>query len=99
MKNTNSVADIKGLSVAIHLGIDSSKTKAVQKRGRVVRMEKDKVAENFILVIRGTVEETWLQKAYGSNIIKLDENELDQVLKGEEITPTRKSLTNLYFRW
>lgn len=92
-------ADLKGLSVAIHLGIDSSKTKAIQKRGRVIRMEKDKVAENFILVIRGTAEESWLKNAYGTDIMKLNETELDQVLAGEEITPTSKSLTNLYFRW
>ncbi len=95
----NEGADIKGLSVAIHLGIDSSKTKAIQKRGRVVRMEKDKVAENFILVIRGTVEEAWLKKAYGANITKIDEEELDKILKGEEITPSRKVLTNLMFRF
>ena len=95
----NEGADLKGLSVAIHLGIDSSKTKATQKRGRIVRFEKDKVAENFILVLRGTVEEAWLKKAYGADIVKIDENELDKVLAGEEITPTRKSLTNLYFRW
>ena len=95
----NEGADLKGLSVAIHLGIDSSKTKAIQKRGRVIRMEKDKVAENFILVIRGTAEESWLKNAYGTNITKLNEAELDQILAGEEITPTRKSLTNLYFRW
>lgn len=95
----NEGADLKGLSVAIHLGIDSSKTKAIQKRGRVIRMEKDKVAENFILVIRGTAEESWLKNAYGTDIMKLNETELDQVLAGEEITPTSKSLTNLYFRW
>jgi superfamily II DNA or RNA helicase len=95
----NEGADLKGLSVAIHLGIDSSKTKAIQKRGRVIRMEKDKVAENFILVIRGTAEESWLKNAYGTDIIKLNEEELDKILAGEEITPTRKSLTNLYFRW
>lgn len=95
----NEGADLKGLSVAIHLGIDSSKTKAIQKRGRVIRMEKGKVAENFILVIRGTVEESWLKNAYGANITKIDEKELDEILAGEEITPTSKSLTNLYFRW
>ena len=95
----NEGADLKGLSVAIHLGIDSSKTKAIQKRGRVIRMEKGKVAENFILVIRGTVEESWLKNAYGVNITKIDEKELDEILAGEEITPTSKSLTNLYFRW
>ena len=95
----NEGADLKGLSVAIHLGIDSSKTKAIQKRGRVIRMEKDKVAENFILVIRGTVEESWLKNAYGANITKIDEKELDEILAGEEITPTSKSLINLYFRW
>lgn len=95
----NEGADLKGLSVAIHLGIDSSKTKATQKRGRVIRFEPNKQAENFILVIRGTVEEKWLTNAYGNKITKINEEELDKILKGEEVDISYKPLTNLMFRF
>lgn len=95
----NEGVDIKGLSVAIHLGLDSSKTKAIQKRGRIVRFEQGKQAENFILIIKGTVEEKWLQNSYGNNILKINEEELDKILDGEEIEITQKSMSNLIFRW
>lgn len=95
----NEGADLKGLSVAIHLGIDSSKTKAVQKRGRVIRFEPGKMAENFILIIKGTVEEKWLSNAYGSSITKINEDELDQILNGVDIDISNKPLTDLIFRW
>ena len=95
----NEGADLKGLSVAIHLGLDSSKTKAVQKRGRIIRFEPGKQAENFILVIRGTVEEKWLRNAYGTQIPRINEEELDKILKGEEIEISYKPLTNLMFRF
>ena len=39
--------DVKGLSVAINLGLDSSEIKAVQKLGRVIRFEEGKEAEMF----------------------------------------------------
>ena len=95
----NEGADLKGLSVAIHLGIDSSKVKATQKRGRIIRFEPGKQAENFILVIRGTVEEKWLSNGYGDKIPKINEEELEKILNGEEIDISQKPLTNLVFRW
>lgn len=95
----NEGADLKGLSVAIHLGLDSSKTKAIQKRGRIVRFEEGKQAENFILIIKGTVEEKWLQNSYGNDIIKINEEELNKILAGEEVEISQKSMSNLIFRW
>jgi superfamily II DNA or RNA helicase len=55
----NEGADLKGLSVAIVLGRDSSETKSIQRRGRVVRKEGDKMAEIFNLVVDQTVETKW----------------------------------------
>ncbi|WP_329976866.1 DEAD/DEAH box helicase [Catenibacterium sp.] len=52
--------DVPGLSVAIILGLDSSKIRKVQRIGRVVRKEGDKKAEIFTLVIDQTVETEWL---------------------------------------
>ena len=94
----NEGADIKGLSVAIHLGIDSSKTKAVQKRGRIIRFEPGKVAENFILVLQGTVEEKWAQNAYGTKVPRINIEELRKILNGEEVDISFKPLTDLMFR-
>ena len=56
----NEGLDIRGLSVAIILGTDSSETKARQRRGRTVRKEDDKIAEVFYLVIKDTVESKWV---------------------------------------
>ena len=97
-QKANEGLDVRGLSVGIHLGIDSSKTKAIQKRGRVVRFEAGKIAENFILIIRGTVEEQWARNAYGTKVPMINEDELEKILNGEEIEISHKSLTNLMFR-
>ena len=56
----NEGLDVRGLSVAIILGTDSSETKARQRRGRAVRKEENKVAEIFYIVLKDTVEEKWV---------------------------------------
>ena len=93
-------ADIKGLSVAIMLGIDSSETRAVQSRGRVIRFEEGKEAEIFNLVIADTVELEWYRKSHpDNNYIIIDENGLDAVLKGEDPKQYKHKLTNFTFRY
>ena len=57
IKKADEGLDIRGLSVAIILGTDSSETKARQRRGRTVRKENDKIAEVFYIVLKNTVEE------------------------------------------
>lgn len=92
--------DCPDLSVGICLDVDSSKIKAKQILGRVIRKYKDKQAEFFTIVINNCVEVQWWQKSHtGSpNTIKIDEEGLDQVLKGE--TPREiKNLQNYQFRW
>lgn len=59
IKKADEGLDVPGLSVAIILGLDSSKTRKVQRIGRVVRKEGDKTAEIFTLVIDQTVETEW----------------------------------------
>lgn len=56
----NEGLDVRGLSVAIILGTDSSETKARQRRGRAVRKEENKIAEIFYIVLKDTVEEKWV---------------------------------------
>ena len=97
----NEGVDIAGLSVAIILGTDSSETKARQRRGRAIRKEGDKQAEIFYLVIKDTVEEKWVYTNHKSdgNYTTIDENGLDQVLRGEQPTEYRKKLKELKFRF
>ena len=50
--------DVEGLSVGIVLSGDSSKIRSTQRTGRVIRFEEGKLAEFFVLCIKGTVDET-----------------------------------------
>lgn len=81
--------DCPGLSVAIVTGFNSSQINAKQSLGRVVRFEKGKMAEIFVLVLKGTVEESWFSKSQeGSNFVVLDEDELDYILINQELHKT-----------
>ena len=92
--------DVPDLSVGIQTGIDSSKTKACQSLGRVVRLQKNKTAEFFTLVINDTIETKWMQNAKAdSNIILIDVDNLMHVLKGEPYETYKKKITNFTFRF
>lgn len=97
----NEGLDIRGLSVAIILGTDGSETKARQRRGRTVRKEGDKIAEVFYIVIKDTVEESWVKNNHkvDKNYITIDENGLNQLLEGKQPEPYRKKLGELVFRF
>lgn len=93
-------ADVKGLDTAIMLGIDSSETRAIQSRGRVIRFEEGKVAEIFNLIIMDTVEEKWFSNSHkNSQYITIDEEGLEEVLSGKEPTPYYKKLKDFQFRY
>lgn len=88
------------ISVAIMLGINSSKTTASQRRGRAIRMKPNKCAEIFTLVLKGTVEEKWWAKSNSSNnYITISENDLENVLQGAEYTPKTNKQPNVLFRF
>ena len=93
--------DIKGLSVGIMLGVNSSSTKATQTRGRVIRKESNKIAEYFTLVINDTVELKWWEKSHerDTDIIKIDVENLIHVLNGEPYEQYKKKITNFTFRF
>lgn len=96
----NEGADIKGLSVAIILGLDSSETKATQRKGRAIRKEGDKQAEIFNIVIDGTIEVEWFKKSHSNQkYIVLDEKGLADVLVGKEPKPYNRNLKNFQFRF
>ena len=81
--------DVKGLSVGIIMNVNSSKIKSVQKLGRICRFEPGKVAEMFILVIKGTQEIKWFANSNTSDYMVINEEQLDKILAGE-IIETRK---------
>lgn len=79
-------ADIPGLSVGVITGFNSSKITAVQRVGRCIRAEEGKIAEIFILVLKGTVEEQWFRKSQeDQEFIEIDEQELQLVLDHKPI--------------
>lgn len=96
----NEGLDVKGLSVAIVLGLDSSKIKAVQRRGRTIRFEPGKTAEIFNIVINNTQELKWFQESHkDSKYITIDEKGLDAVLRGEEPPTYVKPVQKFMFRY
>jgi superfamily II DNA or RNA helicase len=91
---------INDLSVGIMLGVNSSKTKSIQTLGRVVRLEKDKHAEFFTIVINDTVETEWMKKSKNdNNFVVIDEENLLKVLKGEPYESYKRKLKNYQYRF
>ena len=99
-QKVNEGLDIQGLSVAIVLGTDSSKIKAVQRRGRAIRFEQDKIAEVFNIIINNTAENEWFVKAHqGEQYITVDEANLDKILNNESFETYKKPVQRLVFRF
>lgn len=99
-QKVNEGLDVKGLSVAIILGTDSSKTKAIQRRGRAIRFEEGKVAEIFNIIINNTVENEWFLRSHeGSRYTTIDEFNLNKVLNNESFETYRKPVPKLTFRF
>jgi superfamily II DNA or RNA helicase len=92
--------NLPDLSVGIQTGIDSSKTKAIQSLGRVVRLQKNKTAEFFTLVINDTIETKWMENAKKDSKIEIiDVENLMHVLNGEPYEQYKKKITNFTFRF
>ena len=94
--------DIKGLSVAIMLGIDSSSIRNRQRIGRAIRFSPNKQAMIFYLLIEGTKETEWLYKNHKndiSNVEVIDERQLDSVLQGKEYKKHEGNLARFTFRF
>lgn len=99
-KKLDEGADIRGVSVAIILGLDSSETRSVQRRGRAIRKEGDKLAEIFNIVIDQTVETKWFSASHeNSSYTTIDEAGLDAVLAGKEPKPYVKRIKDFTFRY
>lgn len=92
--------DIKGLSVGIVLGTNSSEIKATQRIGRICRFEEGKQAEMFYLIINNSVESEWFKKANSKQpYITIDEEGLNDVLAGREPKPYTRKIKDFTFRF
>lgn len=92
--------DVKGLSVAINLGLDSSEIKAVQKLGRVIRFEEGKEAEMFNIVINNTAEVQWFKNSHkNAEYITIDEKNLKNILERKDFEMYKKPIPKLSFRF
>lgn len=92
--------NLPDLSVGIMLGVNSSKTKQIQTLGRVVRLNKDKTAEFFTIIINNTVESEWMKKSRSDNNFEIiDEENLMKVLRGEPYEPYKKKVQNFTYRF
>lgn len=101
VKKADEGLDVKGLSVAIILGMDSSPTRNKQRKGRVIRKEGDKHAEIFTFVLNNTVESQWFDKSHkdDNKYITIGEKGLLQLLRGEEPELYTKPIPKLTFRF
>jgi superfamily II DNA or RNA helicase len=88
-------------SVAIILGMDSSERRATQARGRVIRKTtSNKQAEIFNIVIKDSQETKWYKDSHkNSNYITIDEQGLEQVLRGEQPNLYKPKLGEIMFRF
>ena len=99
-EKVNEGLDVPGLSVAIILGLDSAKIKAVQRVGRVIRYEQGKQAEIFNLILNNTVETKWFSTAHPDGNFKvIDEQGLEKVLRGEDPGEYIKPAARFVFRF
>lgn len=92
--------NLPDLSIGIMLGVNSSKTKALQSLGRVIRLSENKTAEFFTLVINDTIETEWMSKSRNDdNFTIIDVDNLRKYLNGEPWEPYFKKIKNYTFRF
>jgi len=92
--------DCPDISVAILLTQNSSFTQKQQRTGRAIRKHGDKKAEIFTFVIKGTVEEAWFEKSTGDRgYLTISSNDLESLLKNEEVIPLKNKETKMTFRF
>ena len=63
-KKTDEGLDVKGLSVAIVLGLDSSKIKATQRRGRAIRFEQIRLLKYLIQLLIKQQKLNWFAESH-----------------------------------
>ena len=92
--------DCPDINCEIRISGTSSGIDARQILGRGLRYVNNKITEVFTLVVKGTIEESWFNKAHqGISYITITEDQLDLVLKGEEVITRKRDdvITNYRF--
>ena len=84
-------SDLKGITTAIVLSGDSSKTTKSQRSGRALRFAEGKTAEIFHLVLAGTQDERWFTASNDERkFITIRYTDLERYLQGEYVKPVEK---------
>ena len=99
-KAANAGLDCPDINCEIRISGTSSGIDARQILGRGLRYINNKITEVFTLVVKGTNEESWFNKAHqGISYITITEDQLDLVLKGEEVITRKRDdvITNYRF--
>nr|DAU84771.1 MAG TPA: Chromatin remodeling complex ATPase [Caudoviricetes sp.] len=92
--------DIPNLSVGIMLGVNSSKTKHAQTRGRVIRYHEGKEAEFFTLILKDTIEVDWWRRSNSEDSCEIiDEENLMKVLRHEPYETYKEPLKRFTSRF
>lgn len=92
--------DIPNLSVGIMLGVNSSKTKHAQTRGRVIRYHEGKEAEFFTLILKDTIEVDWWRRSNSEDSCEIiDEENLMKVLRHEPYETYKEPLKQFTSRF
>ena len=90
--------NLPDLSVGIMLGVNSSKTKAIQTLGRIIRKNGDKVAKFFTLVINDTAETEWMKHSRSNDYEIIDVENLEKVLNDEPYQQYKRKIQKLNLR-
>ena len=100
-KAANQGLDIKGLSVGINMAVNSSQITGIQQLGRISRIEENKTAEMFTIVIKGTQDEVWFQNSNkNQSYLEIDEQQLDDILNYKDVsTRPKTAIANLENRF
>lgn len=100
VKKADEGLDVPGINVAVMLGYDSSPTRYIQRKGRAIRKEGNKIAEVFTFVLNNTVETSWFEKSHkDTTSIPIDADNLMKVLRGEPYETYKKPTSKFTFRF
>ena len=99
-KSAETGLDLQGINTEIIMYTNSSKIRKTQVLGRALRAEEGKNTEIFTLILRGTQEYNWFQNSNTSEVIYINEDQLDKVLAGNIIeTREHDNIINTKFRF
>ena len=76
-KALNQGFNVPDVGIGIIVGLDSKSLPMIQRVGRLLRKSEDKVGRIYVLYVKNSQEETWLNKAVST---------LNNVNRGDDLT-------------